>query len=111
MAWRSTLSTCARKRGRSGWLSLAALDSAKRSCMRSRVRSMRLIVLMASTLDALVNRAGAAINVSTAKGLWVNGNKSAFIGGQDVEKSCRVKGLKGEVAWAGLKVICLTHND
>src|SRR5262244_1235741 len=37
--------------------------------MRSRVRSKRLMVLMASKLVALVSRAGAAMNVSTANGL------------------------------------------
>ena len=38
--------------------------------MRSRVRSMRLMVLMARTLVALVSTAGAAMKVRTAKGLW-----------------------------------------
>jgi hypothetical protein len=37
--------------------------------MRSRVRNILLIVLIASTLDAFVNNAGAAINVTTANGL------------------------------------------
>src|ERR1041385_6122067 len=47
-------------------------DSANNCCMRSRVRNMRLIVLIASTLVALVRMAGATINVSTANGLCVN---------------------------------------
>jgi hypothetical protein len=33
---------------------------------------MRLMVLIASTLVALVNTAGAAMNVRTANGLWLN---------------------------------------
>ncbi len=37
--------------------------------MRSRVRNIRLIVLNASTLEAFVKSAGAAINVRAANGL------------------------------------------
>jgi hypothetical protein len=36
-------------------------------------RNIRLIVLIASTLEAFVKIAGAATNVSAANGLWVNG--------------------------------------
>src|SRR5262245_6289953 len=43
------------------------------SVIRSRVRNIRLIVLIASTLEAFVKIAGAATNVSAANGLWVNG--------------------------------------
>ena len=44
-------------------------DLAYSSDMRSRVRSMRLVVLIASTLEAFVSNAGATMNVTTAKGL------------------------------------------
>ena len=40
--------------------------------MRSRMRNIRLIVLSASTLEELVNSAGATMKVNTAKGLWVS---------------------------------------
>src|SRR5260370_10609017 len=49
-----------------------ASDLANNSCIRSRVRNIRLIVLNASTLEAFVNKAGAAMNVTTANGLCDN---------------------------------------
>jgi len=51
--------------------------------MRSRVRNIRLIVLIASTLDAFVNNAGAAMNVSTAKGLCENVNGSGLMAARE----------------------------
>ena len=41
-------------------------------CIRSRVRNMRLMVLIASTLVAFVKIAGAAMKVRIANGLFVN---------------------------------------
>jgi len=52
--------------------SLRRKRRANNCCIRSRVRSMRLMVLMASTLVALVKIAGATMKVSTANGLCVN---------------------------------------
>src|SRR5437868_7991458 len=47
-------------------------DSVSSSVIRSRVRSIRLIVLMARTLAAFVSTAGAAMKVRTANGDWPN---------------------------------------
>ena len=51
-------------------------DLLSNSVIRSRVRDIRLMVLIASTLEAFVKSAGAATNVSAANGLCANGVSS-----------------------------------
>src|SRR6266700_1119707 len=63
-----------------------ASDLANNSCIRSRVRNIRLIVLNASTLEAFVNKAGAAMNVTTANGLCDN-DVGSIISGQKIERT------------------------